>query len=296
MKYNDVKLSVLNISVALLLLLGIIITGPTTSFILTFAQEENKKQIILTAILDDLGQIGKKERWQLLFKNALSELKARHPGLDIKINLIEFPGNESQIQIQNALTNRTPVDIVSIDQIWLVEFAEKGLLTDLTNYTNKWGRQNDWYEVNWDGGAYNDNIYGIWAWTDVRGIWYWKDLLKQAGIEPESLKTWDGYIVSAKKLDAALKDKIIQGVHLSCVGTAVDMWYPYLWMLGGAIVESRPAHPKGNLLVSRYNSTEGVRALDFVKDQVEAGIKPQQKLFDTAFAQNKSFAVMLGGS
>ena len=90
MKYNDVKLSVLNISVALLLLLGIIITGPTTSFILTFAQEENKKQIILTAILDDLGQIGKKERWQLLFKNALSELKARHPGLDIKINLMNF--------------------------------------------------------------------------------------------------------------------------------------------------------------------------------------------------------------
>jgi hypothetical protein len=61
LKHNYVKLPFLNISVVLLLLLSIIITGPICSSILSFAQEENKKQIILTAILDDLGQIGKKK-------------------------------------------------------------------------------------------------------------------------------------------------------------------------------------------------------------------------------------------
>jgi multiple sugar transport system substrate-binding protein len=128
--------------------------------------------------------------------------------------------------------------------------------------------------------------------------------LNKSYVNPDSLKTWNGYLAAAKKINNTIQvakkegnNTLIQPIHLNGdVGTAVDMWYPYLWMLGGAIVESRPAHPKGNLLVSRYNSTEGVRALDFVKDQVEAGIKPQQKLFDTAFAQNKSFAVMLGGS
>jgi multiple sugar transport system substrate-binding protein len=202
-------------------------------------------------------------------------LKARHSDLDIKINLIEFPGNESRVQILNALTSRTSADIVSVDQIWLGEFAEKGLLIDLINYTDKWGRQNEWYAVNWDGGAYNDKIYGIWAWTDLRGIWYWKDLLKEAGVEPESLKTWDGYIASARKLNATLKDKVTQGVHLSGVGTAVDMWYPYLWMLGGAILESRPAHPTKEFY---WFPGYGVRASNFIKDQIDAEVKPRQGL------------------
>jgi multiple sugar transport system substrate-binding protein len=66
---------------------------------------------------------------------------------------------------------------------------------------------------------------------------------------------------------------------------------------GRTIVESRPTHPTKEIhWFPVYNSTEGVRALDFIKDQIAAGIKPQQKLFDTAFAQNKSFVIMLGGS
>ena len=133
--------------------------------------------------------------------------------------------------------------------------------------------------------------------TDVRGILYWKDLLQESNVEPDSLKTWDGYITAAKKINNNLKDKVIQCVHLSGVDTAVDMWYPYLWMLGGSIVESRPGHPTKDFYWSpSYNSTQGVKALEFIKDQVQAGVKPQTKFFDTAFAQNKSFAVMLAGS
>ena len=170
-------------------------SNPNTS---SFAQDE-KKQIVLNAMLDNLGQIGKKERWQLLFDDALNELETRHPGLELEIKYIEFPGNESRLRIFSALENKSSVDIISVDQIWLGEFAEKGLLTDLSNYTQRWGRASDWYEVNWDGGAYNDRIYGIWAWTDVRGIWYWKDLLNQTGVSPDSLKTWNEYIAARKE-------------------------------------------------------------------------------------------------
>jgi multiple sugar transport system substrate-binding protein len=69
------------------------------------------------------------------------------------------------------------LDVVSLDQIWLGELADKGLLTDLTGKTENWGRLSDFYQSNIDGMIYNNIIYGIWAWTDVRGIWYWKDLL-----------------------------------------------------------------------------------------------------------------------
>ncbi len=92
-----------------------------------------------------------------------------------------------------------------MDQIWLGEFAEKGLLTDLTNYTEKWGRAPQWYQSNLAGGVYKGKMYGIWYETDIRGIWYWKDLLNRANIDPETLKTWEGYIAAAKKLNTVLR-------------------------------------------------------------------------------------------
>jgi multiple sugar transport system substrate-binding protein len=265
--------------VLLILNIAVVLSSSLNPNVLSFAQEENK-QIVLNAMLDSLGQIGKKERWQLLFNDAMSELETRHPGLKIEINYNEFPGNESRLRILKALENKSSVDLISVDQIWLGEFAQKGVLTDLSNYTERWGRASEWYELNWDGGAYNDRIYGIWAWTDVRGIWYWKDLLNQAGIRPDSLRTWDGYISAARKIDNVLNGTVVQSVHLSGVDTAVDMWYPYLWIQGGAIVESRPGHPTRDFYwFPSYNSSEGVKALEFIKTQIDAGVKTTDKPF-----------------
>ena len=105
------------------------------------------------------------------------------------------------------MSNGSPIDLISLDQIWLGEFANKSYIVDLTDRAMSWGGLSDWYQANLDGNLYNDKIYGIWAWTDIRSIWYWKDLLNQTGIDPNSLKTWDGYIESAKKLDECIRTK-----------------------------------------------------------------------------------------
>jgi multiple sugar transport system substrate-binding protein len=41
-------------------------------------------------------------------------------------------------QLLKALTNGTSIDLISIDQIWLGEFVENGLITDLTDSINKY--------------------------------------------------------------------------------------------------------------------------------------------------------------
>jgi multiple sugar transport system substrate-binding protein len=51
-------------------------------------------------------------------------------------------------EMLKAITNSTPIDIMLLDQTWLGEFAEKGLLTNLTNYIEKWGRASEWYQSN----------------------------------------------------------------------------------------------------------------------------------------------------
>jgi multiple sugar transport system substrate-binding protein len=252
----------------------------------------HKKQIRLSAIVCDLGHA---ERWHVLFQPAIHKLQTRHPDLDIQINYISLPYNQTRTQLLRAMTNQTPVDLVSVDQIWLGEFAQKGLLTDLTNYVSNWGRASDWYQANFAGEVYKGKIYGIWTWTDARGIWYWKDLINKAGVDPNSLKTWDGYIASAKKLDDVLKNQGIQGTILFNTTYSPDIWYPYLWMLGGDIIKQKSGHPtKGTYWFPAYNSSAGVRALQFIKEQVNAGIKPRGGNVEQAFFDRKAAVMLMG--
>ncbi|MFL6496453.1 MAG: extracellular solute-binding protein, partial [Nitrososphaera sp.] len=255
----------------------------------------DKTNVTLRGLFTDLGESG---RWIQLLQPALDELNRRHPDLNIQIEYTDFPYNVTRNEILNRVSNgNSAVDIVSVDQIWLGEFAGMGLLRNLTEDFQKWGRMSDLYEANLDGSVYNNSIYGLWLWTDVRGMWYWKDMLQQAGVDPESLKTWDGYISAAVKLKDFFGDRITQGVHLIGAPHDRDLWYPYLWMLGGEILELRQGHPtKGVYWFPSYNSSQGIRAMDFLKQQVDAGINAQKEhSWGLEFA-NRTFPVMIEGS
>jgi multiple sugar transport system substrate-binding protein len=255
--------------------------------------QDQKKQVTITAILDDQGDPPRLLKW--LFQPAIKELEARHQDLEIKLDYRPVPYLNLHEQILKSMANQTPVDILTVDHIWLGEFAEKGFLTNLTDYTKKWGRSSDWYQGNWDGGVYKDEVYGIWTVVDVRGLWYWKDMLNRAGVDPNSIRTWNGYIEGAKKLNTILRPEGIEGVHLVGASHSPDIdFYPYLWMLGGDIIAQKPGHPtKGDYWFPIYNSSKGVRALEFIKAQIDAGIKPQKNHFWGKEFLDRKFAVML---
>jgi multiple sugar transport system substrate-binding protein len=237
-------------------------------------------------------------RWNQLLQPALDELNRRHPDMNIELDYIEFHYlSGTRYQILDRLSKGETVDIISLDQIWLGEFAQRGLIENLTQEFEEWGRMSDLYEPNLDGCVYNGTLYALWLWTDVRGMWYWKDMLQEAGVDPESLKTWDGYISAAVKLNDFFGDRVTQGVHLLSTSYDLDMWYPYLWMLGGEILELREGHPtKGVYWFPSYNSSEGVRAMEFLKRQVDAGIEPQKEhSWGLEFA-NRTFPVMIENS
>jgi multiple sugar transport system substrate-binding protein len=296
---NIYKLSsFIGVAIALILLGNLLIYPVNSSF--SSSQQvdpvlQKKEQITIRAMLTDLGD---PNRWNSLIQPALQELRNRHHNLDIKIVIdANNPYNITRQKLVNALSNQTPapIDLISLDQIWLAEFAERGLLTNLTYRAQEWGRLSDWYESNIDGIIYNDTIFGIWAWTDVRGIWYWKDLLNEAGINSSSLETWQGYIEAAKKLNSGLRDKGIPGTVLFNLTYSPDLWYPYLWMLGGNIIQLKGGHPTNEAYwFPAYNSTEGVRAMEFIKQQVDAGIKPEDGDLEKEFI-SKKFAVYIGG-
>jgi len=289
-------LPVLDIFIVLILTASIFVSSVdlTTLFpALSQEQESNQQEVTLTIMLDDQGDPPR--LLKMLFEPALQDLQAKHPDLDIKLDYRPIPYQDLHSSFLQAMANKTSVDIMTVDYIWLGEFVEKGLLTDITNYTKDWGRASDWYQANWDGGSYNDKIYGVWTVVDARGIWYWKDLLQKAGVDPNLLKTWNGYIEAAKKLNQVLRPQGIEGVHLVGAGHSPDIeFFPYLWMLGGEILQQREGHPtKGVYWFPGYNDTEGVKALEFIKDQLDAGVKPQKEHFWGKEFLNRKFAVMI---
>ena len=101
-----------------------------------------KKQVILKALLEDQGD---PSRWKSLLGPALEELRNRHPNIHLELNYMTFPYYKARAQMLSSLSNQTPVDLASLDQIWLGEFAQRGLLSDLTNKSISWGRQKDWF-------------------------------------------------------------------------------------------------------------------------------------------------------
>ncbi len=251
-----------------------------------------KRQVTIVVVVDDQGDPPRLIDW--LFRPAMEELKNRHPDLNITLDYRPIPYLNLHQEFSNAMANQSAVDIMTVDHIWLGEFVENGFLTDLTDHAENWGRQDEWYPANWAGGIYNDRVYGIWTVTDVRGMWYWKDMLSQANVDPNSLKTWDGYISSAKKLNSELQGQGVQGIHLVGAGHSPDIWYPYLWMQGGEIIRQKEGHPsKGFYWFPAFNSTEGVRALSFIKELIDAGVQPQREHFWGMEFLDRKFAVML---
>ena len=268
-----------------------------TSSYYVHGSTQPKENITISALFN---QMGRPDMMKELLNDAINKSSFNHPDLDINLKYIELHDlthNATKEQMLKTISNRTNIDIISLDQIWLGEFAGKGLLTDLTNYTEKWKRISEWYQSNWAGGIYKGKPYGIWYETDVRGIWYWKDLLNQADIEPSLLMTWDGYIGAAKKLNTALRPQGIEGIHLTGASHSPDLWYPYLWELGGEIIKLKSGHPtKGEYWFPAYNGSAGIKAMEFIKTQIDSGIKPQKKHFFGDEFTNREFAVMIEGS
>ncbi|HZD35985.1 MAG TPA: extracellular solute-binding protein [Nitrososphaeraceae archaeon] len=256
--------------------------------------DDNVENVTLRVLFDEFN---KKGMGKSLVDNALEKLRLNHPDVNIEVEYTDTPYSQTKRQIENNITNGNPIDIISVDQIWLGDLADKGLLTDLTGKAEDWGRLSDFYQSNIDGMIYNNTVYGIWAWTDVRGIWYWKDLLEEAGVDAASLTTWDGYIAAAKKLNSTLGPRGISAIHLTGANHSADLWYPYLWMLGGEILRQREGYPSGgSYWFPAFNSTEGVEALLFIQDQVKAGIEPQTTHSWGKEFSDRNFSVMIEGS
>ena len=105
-----------SIVIILLLVLGISVI--ISFFVISYAQKQ--QQVNLTGLFVDPD-----DRWNMLIPPALNELRMRHPNLNIQMNYTVLPYNDARTQMLKSMANGTSNDLISLDQIWLGEFANK---------------------------------------------------------------------------------------------------------------------------------------------------------------------------
>lgn len=117
-------------------------------------------------------------------------------GAKVDPRLIPFDDFTRTI-IQSSASNDLP-DIALVNVFNITQFAEAGLITDLSGRVDEWGEQDLYYPDMWSTVVVGESPYGVPHVTDAYALWYNTDHFEEAGLDlPE---TWDNLEESAQKL------------------------------------------------------------------------------------------------
>lgn len=261
-------------------------------------EEAMAEEVTLSMIL-----VTPQDRWDFLLEQAEMKFEAENPDIDIVLDVQYLPFSDRLTQLRAAATAGTPLDIVSLDQPEVGDFAAAGFTTDLTEWINRdMDGLSSYLPAHREATKFQGGWHAVWIFTDARLLWYWKDLVDEAGVNPRSdMLTWDGYIESCQQLDETLSGEGIEGCLLIGQPWVADWTMPYAWMQGGDLgfdVNPDLAAEVGanDPWLSAFDSEAWVGALQFTRDQVDAGIDPfTEHQFGQTFVARR-YATWLGGT
>jgi multiple sugar transport system substrate-binding protein len=199
---------------------------------------------------------------------AKAEIQKRHP--ETKFTFVEegFGWSDLRAKFLTAAAGGNPPDVAQVDIIWVGEYVEGGLLTDLTDKLNAWS---EWPDVvdsfkqatKWKGSA----SYGTWLNTDVRIMCYNKKLFRNAGLDPERPpEDWNQVYDMAKKITSAPAYYGYGFPAMKQEETAMR-FFGMLYSAGGQILTD-------DMKKAAFNSDAGVKALSFHVKMIEDGLTP----------------------
>ena len=195
------------------------------------------------------------------WRTAAAELKRRHPELDVNVELEGSPYNDQRRKALISTQAGQGADIIQMDNIWLGEFAEGGIIQDNTARFNAWSDKGDVPPVFVRTATWKDRVYGLWLNADVRLLHWNKRVFQKAGLDPNRPpQTWDELAAMATRCPNRPEQL---GLRLpgGQAEETVDRWLAFLYQLGGSVL-----NPDNTQAV--FNSEAGVRSLQFLTDLV----------------------------
>ena len=117
----------------------------------------------------------------------IDEWNKAHPGEEVKLIELSAEADQQRTSFINAVRiNSNAYDVVSLDNVWVSEFAANRWVVELPQDELK---NDDIIQPVWDAGCYMDKLYAMPYATDAPLMYYRKDFLTEAGVEVPT--TWD---------------------------------------------------------------------------------------------------------
>jgi multiple sugar transport system substrate-binding protein len=214
----------------------------------------NKEKNSFTVLVFKHGKIaGDPEQFERLLKRFEDE----NPGIVVKDETLPASTDEQHQFYVINLEGRSPdFDILSMDVIWVPEFARAGWLRNLSNLLPEAERK-EFFPGPMDAVTYKGKVYAIPWYIDAGILYYRKDLLQKYSLSPP--KTWQELIDIARYItskEKGLYGFIWQGKQYE--GLVCNV-LEYFWSNGGDVFKN------GKVVI---NSPENIYALQFMRDLI----------------------------
>jgi multiple sugar transport system substrate-binding protein len=186
---------------------------------------------------------------------SMAEEYQKRTGVEISFDVISRETYWDKLDT-TLLSKGSEVDLVTMHAPMLGDYAKSGAVQSLSSYIdNKTLFPYDkegYIRTALDATKYKNEIYGLPLWFSTEFLYYRKDLIK----DESALKTWDGYLETAKRFTKTYNPSSPTEYGATMFGKKhieqVMEWYPFYWSFGGRF-------PK-------FNSKESVEATQFYVD------------------------------
>lgn len=187
----------------------------------------------------------------------LRRFEDENPGIVVKDETLPASTDEQhQFYVINLEGKSSDFDVMSMDVIWVPEFAKAGWLREASNLLPE-NERKEFFPAPVDAVTYKGKIYAIPWYIDAGLLYYRKDLLRKYAFSPP--KTWQELVQTAQYImsrEPGLYGFIWQGKQYE--GLVCNV-LEYFWSNGGDVL-------KDTKVV--IDSAENKYALQFMRDLI----------------------------
>ena len=191
------------------------------------------------------------------FKHLIRKFEDENPGIIVKDEVLPASTDEQhQFYVINLEGKSSDFDVLSMDVVWVPEFARAGWLRNLSHLL-RGNKKNDFFPGPLNAVTFRREIYAIPWYIDAGILYYRKDLLRRYGFEPP--KTWQSLITTAQYItskEQGIYGFIWQGKQYE--GLVCNV-LEYFWGNGGDVL---------NDSIVVIDSSENEEALGFMRDLI----------------------------
>ncbi len=200
-------------------------------------------------------------------REAVARFEKENP--DIKVDVTTIPYPEYQQRLLTAVQSGNAPDVSTVDQIWVAAFAKAGAIAPLNDRAASAGVKADaFFPGAWASAVYDKTLWGIPFNVDVWSFSYYNAaLLKQAGVDPASLKTWAGLKQAGAKLTDPAKGRSGLGLFAHKGEDTVVVLDSFIFSNGGRILDDQ-----GKCALTSKQSVEALAYLGSLAPYAPKGI------------------------